>query len=52
MKIYKYISQPIYIFYNFITNLYNFFFSEFEQIFLKKDFEKNHKLNLDGYCKI
>ena len=52
MKIDKYISKPIYIFYNFITNLYNFFFSKFEEIFLKKDFVKNHKLNLEGYCKI
>lgn len=52
MKIDKYISKPIYVFYNFITNLYNFFFSKFEEIFLKKDFVKNHKLNLEGYCKI
>ena len=52
MKIDKYISKTIYILYNFITNLYNFFFSTFEDIFFKKDFAEDHKLNLEGYCKI
>lgn len=53
MKIDKYISKLLYIFYDFVTNLYNFTFSKYEELFLKKKiFVKDHNLNLEGYCKI
>ncbi len=49
----KYIKKFIFIFYICLSNLYNFFFSKYEEIFLKKNnFLKNHILNFEGYCKI
>jgi hypothetical protein len=49
----KFINKFIFIFYIFLTDFYNFFFSKYEEIFLKKNNSlKNHNLNLEGYCKI
>ena len=49
----KYTNKFISISYFFLTNLYNFFFSKYEEFFLKKNnFLKDHSLNIEGYCKI
>jgi hypothetical protein len=53
MKIVKYINKFISISYYILTNVYNFFFSKYEEFLLKNNnFLKYHNLNLEGYCKI
>jgi hypothetical protein len=53
MRIDKFISKPISFFYFFVTILYNFFFTKYEELFLKKKFFiKDHNLSLEGFCKV
>lgn len=49
----RYINKLISIIYIFLTDLYNFIFTKYEDFFLKrKNFIKNHEINIEGYCKI
>jgi hypothetical protein len=50
---FRYINKFISIIYIFLTYLYNFIFTKYEEFFLKRNnFTKNHELNNEGYFKI